>query len=212
MEYTTRSKIEAYTGSNLAAIDAHVTAWIASVQAWIDRYCGRTFEAALGTRYYDGNRRDRILVDPFIGNATVLLLNYDGSTWLTLTQGAGNDFLPYPLNSTEKNELVLMPNAKTGVFARAFENILDEIDEETDADIKRLISVTATFGASATVPADVELAATKLVASIAEKSTDGGDLVSESLGDYSHSFAEVDELADALGIYNILDQWREPTI
>lgn len=201
--------------NDLSGIDSHVTAWIASVKAWIDRYCGRTFEAATETRYYDGNRKDRILIDPFVSLTSVKLLNYDGSDWITLTEGAGSDYVAYPLNSTEKNELVLMPNARTGVFARAFENILDDVDGETDADVKRLIEVTGSFGASATVPADIELAATQLVAEIAARrgvGGAGGPVKSESLGDYSYSLGDIDEAAKALGTFNILDGWREPTL
>jgi hypothetical protein len=216
MSYTTRDKVEKLINEDLSGIDSTVTAWIASVKAWIDRYCGRVFEAASETRYYDGNRKDRILVDPFVGNATVLLLNYDGSTWMTLTQGTGSDFLPYPLNATEKFELVLMPNARVGIFARAFENILDEVDGETDADVKRLVSVNATFGGSLTCPADVELAATQLVAFLAKTRTGGGSgtVKSEKLGDYAITYSdnEMDEAANALGIYSILDGYREPTI
>jgi len=131
-----------------------------------------------------------------------------------LTEGAGADFVSYPLNETQKYELVLMPNASIGVFARAFENLLDDDDAAGGADVKRLISVTAAFGASTTCPADVELAATKLVAKIAEKRLKGSDgkVTAESLGDYSISFGDVDSEADALGIFNILDQWREPSI
>lgn len=213
MAYTTRQKVEALTKLDLSAIDSSVTVWIASVKAWIDRYCGRTFEAASASKYYDGNRSDRLLVDPFIGVPTeVLLLNHDGSTWMTLTEGAGADYVAYPLNETEKNQIVLMPNARAGIFARAFENIIDDTDMEQETDIKRLVKVTASFGASTTVPADVEMAATMLVGKIAEKREKGGDLQSESLGDYSHSFKDIDEEADALGVYNILDAWREPMI
>jgi hypothetical protein len=216
MAYTSRQKVEQYIGDDLSDIASEVTNWIASVKAWIDRYCGRTFEAASETRYYDGNGKSRIFVDPFVGTPTeVSLLNLDGTTHATLTEGATNDYVAYPLNSTEKNEIVLMQGAAIRRFTRAyFEDILDDEDiGRSDAEEdRRLLKVTADFGASATVPADVELAATKLVAQIAEKRLKGGPLASESLGDYSHSFGEFNETADALGVYNILDQWREPNI
>lgn len=214
MPYTNRDKIEKYLNADLSAIDSTVTSWIASVKAWIDKYCGRAFEAASTTKYYDGNRRERLLVDPFVGAATVELLNYDGTTWMTLVEAASGDFLSYPLNETQKSELVLQPNARVAIFARAFENLLDVEDSPSGADVLRLVKITANFGASTTVPADVELAATKLVAKIAEKRLKGSDgsIKSESLGDYSISLGDVDEAAGPLGIYNILDQWREPSI
>lgn len=213
MAYTTRAKVEAFMNADLSSVDSSVTAWIASVKAFIDRYTGRTFEAASETRYYDGNNKDRIIIDPFVGSATVQLLNYDGSVWLTLTEGADGDFVTYPLNETQKWELVLMPNASVGIFARAFENLIDEGDED-GADTKRLIKVTASFGASSSVPADIELAATQLVAAIAERRVSGGvgAKKAESLGDYSVTFADVGIMAEELSVTSILDGWREPTL
>lgn len=191
MSYTTRTKVQQYMNSDLSAIDSEVTAWIASVKAWIDNYCGKTFEGVSETRYYDGNGKDRIVIDSFVGAPTVQLLNFDGSVDTTLVEGAGSDFVTYPLNTTEKYELVLMPNSSRSRFSRAFENLLDD-DDLTDADIKRLIKVTATFGGSATVPADVELAATMLVAAIAKGRQSGGNgtLKSETLGDYSVTYGD----------------------
>lgn len=217
MAYTTRDKVEKYLNADLSGVSGAVTDWIASIAAWIDKYCGKSFETSATTKYYDGNGRNRILIDSFIGTPTsVLLLNTDGSTRFTLTEGAGNDYVAYPLNATEKNEIVIMPGSPVRRFSRAFfEDILDD-DESNDPAFteRRVLAVTASFGASTLVPADIELAATKLVAKIAEKRLKGSDgsIKSEKLGDYAISFGDIDDGAEALGVYNILDQWREPTI
>jgi len=191
--YTTQSKVEQYLNTDLSAVSSEVLKWIASVQAWIDKYCGKTFEASSETRYYDGNGKQRILIDSFIGNPTVAILESDGTVHLSLTEGPAEDYITYPLNESEKNELVLVTTANILSFLRG----------------KRRLRVTATFGASSAVPADVELAATKLVASIVEKRTKGGETKSEKLGDQTISYKDIDEEASALGIYNILDQYRE---
>lgn len=189
MAYTTRSKIEQYLSADLSAIDSLVTEWISAAKLIIDKYTGKTFEVAAETRYYDGNGSDRIFIDSFYGvPTTVALLNYDGSVDTTLVEGADQDYVAYPLNTIEKNELVLMPNARRQFFSRAFDNILDDENPQADQNIKRLIKVTANFGTSATVPADVALAATMIVAKVAEKGLKGGTPASESLGDYSISF------------------------
>ena len=192
--YTTQSKVEQYLNIDLSAVSSEVTNWIESVEAWINRYCGKTFEGTSVTRYYDGNGKQRILIDSFTGTPTeVSILEIDGTVHLTLTEGQSEDYIIYPLNETEKNELALVTSA----------NILSFIKG------KRRLKVTAVFGASAAVPADVELAATKLVASIAEKRTKGGETKSEKLGDQTIVYKEIDQAADALGVFNILDQYRE---
>jgi len=192
--YTTQSKVEQYLNTDLSAVSSEVLNWIASVEAWINRYCGKTFEGSAETRYYDGNGKRRILIDPFTGTPTeVSVLELDGTTHLTLTNGPAEDYIIYPLNETEKNELALVSTSNIAAFLSG----------------KRRVKVTASFGASTSVPADVELAATKLVGTIAEKRTKGGETKSEKLGDQTISYKDIDEEAEALGIYNILDQHRE---
>lgn len=192
--YTTQAKVEQYLKADLSAVSSEVTNWIASVKAWIDRYCGKTFEGSSETRYYDGNGKQRILIDSFTGNPTLVeILEIDGTTLLSLTEGQSEDYITYPLNETEKNELALVTSANMQSFIKG----------------KRRLKVTAVFGASTSVPADVELAATKLVASIAVKRTKGGETKSEKLGDQTLAYKDIDEEATALGIYNILDAHRE---
>ncbi len=193
--YTTQAKVEQYLNTDLSAVSSEVTNWIASVKAWIDKYCGKTFEGSSETtRYYDGNGKQRILIDSFIGiPSEVSILEVDGTVHLALTEGQSEDYIIYPLNETEKNELALVASANILSFLRG----------------KRRLKVTAVFGASTTVPADVELAATKLVGTIAEKRTKGGETKSEKLGDQTLTYKEINEEADALGIFNILDQHRE---
>lgn len=217
MAYTTRDKVEKYLNTDLSSVSGAVTDWIAWITAWINKYCGRTFETASADKYYDGNGKDRILVDSFVGvPTTVAILNSDGTVRFTLTEGADNDYVAYPLNSTEKNEIVLMPNSPIRAFSRAFfEDILDDTDiNDPGFTERRVLKVTAAFGASTSVPADIEMIATKLVGQIAQKRLKGaeGSVLGEALGDYSIRYGEIDENADALGVYQVLDQWREPTI
>ena len=197
MSYTTKAKIEKVIGQDIpVAYNTAITDWIASVKVWIDKYCGKTFEAASEDRYYDGNGLRELAVDSFVGSATVLILNPDGTTMQTLTQGQADDFVTWPYNDTEKNRLVLMSEASIGAFPTG----------------KRRVKVTATFGGSSAVPADIELIAFKLVGSIYTKGQDGGPVSSETLGDYSVSFAKIDEEAEALGIYNTLNEYRDINI
>lgn len=191
MAYTTKAKVDLLNGGD---IDSTLfTALLASVKAFIDRYTGKTFEAVSETRYYDGNGQDSILIDSFIGTpSSVKILNSDGTTYDTLTEGQASDYVITPFNSTEKNVLRLTGNGYWGRFASR----------------GRILEVTATFGASTTVPADIEYVATKLIADLG--SAQGSSVIkSESLGDYSVSYGDVSNSAAAMGITTILDLHRD---
>lgn len=191
MAYTTKAKVDALTGGNIDS--ALFTTLLASVKAFIDRYCGKTFEGVSETRYYDGNGLKEILVDSFTGTPTeVSILNSDGTTYDTITEGQANDYVALPLNSSEKNVIRLTGNGYWANFASR----------------GRVLKVVATFGASASVPADIEYVATKLVANLGGES-ESLNIKSESLGDYSVSYDDIDDDARAMGVMTILDMYRD---
>lgn len=193
MAYTDQSTIEKYLSIDIdSSYSSQLTSWIAAVKTWIDRYTGKTFEASSSDRYYDGCGESSITIDSFVGSPTVVILNSDGTIDETLTEGASDDFLSYPLNSTEKNRIVLTSRK----FPRG----------------NRRIKVTASFGFSTSVPNDIALIATKLVAKVLEKGIDGGKLASSQIGDQQVNFESIDEAAEALGIYQTLDMYRDISI
>lgn len=200
MAYTTIAKVEGLIGKTIpASLSATVNEWIAATKVWIDNYTKTTFEAASSDRYYDGNSEGSLFVDPFVGAAAVVLLNPDGSTLSTLTEGIASDFITYPLNTTAKSEIRFTRNGTYYKFPKG----------------NYRVKVTATWGKSSTVPADVELAATKLVAELVNGNFGQGDLASVTLGDYSLTYNKigVDEAAQkAMSAMNILDHYRDITI
>lgn len=188
MAYTTQTKVEDYTQSSLSGI-VSLNSWIAAVKLYIDKYCGKTFEISGDTtRYFDGNGKDRILVDSLISITTIQILDNDGNVETTL---GTTDYILYPLNETEKNEVRL-----TGDSAVAF-----------TSGNKRL-KIVGQFGNAASVPDDISLAATMLVAECVSASA-GGTKKSESLGDYSVTYDFLTNSTRALGIDKILDQYRD---
>ena len=195
MSYTNKSKVEKYLNVDISAsFDTQIAGWIASVKTWIDKYCGKTFESASSVKYYDGNGKRELDFDDCSSVPTeVLILDIDGTTAFTLTEGASNDYLVYPLNESTKNQLRLVSGATIGYFPNR------------DSSVK----ITAPFGFSASVPEDVELIATKLVGEIVKEGLKGGKLASISLGDYTANFQKIDEMADPLGIDQILDMYRD---
>lgn len=194
---TTRANIEQHLNADLSAVDSYVTKVINAVEQFIKNYTGKDFTAVAETRYYDGSGNDRLLIDSFYGTPTLVrILETDGTELLTLTQGQANDYIIYPLNSTEKNELVLTVGASIGYWPSG----------------RRRVMVTATFGVSASVPADIEIVATELAAAILEKRIKGGVASSESLGDYSISFKDIEAEANLMRAENILDLHRDIAI
>lgn len=195
MAYTTQAKVEAYANIDLSSVSSQVTFWISAVKAYIDKYVGKTFEASSETRYYDGNGEACIMVDPFVGSPTVTILNQDGTDFRTLTEGADEDYILYPLNKTEKYEIRLSLGNSIGSFPC----------------FQRAVKVTATFGEATTVPDDISLVATMMVAEIARART-GGEAQSESLGDYSITYVDVSKSANLVGANVILDTHRDVII
>jgi hypothetical protein len=195
--YTSQTRVENYGGIVIdTSLVTSFTQWVGAAKLWIDNYTGKTFETSgAEDRYYDGCGEQTLLVDSFYGTPTVSILETDGSTvQQVLTQGV--DFITGPQNRTEKSEIILMPTNSVGVFPNG----------------TRRIKINATFAVSSTVPADIELVATKLVTDIIDKGLKGGRYSSFSLGDMSMNFQAIDEVADPLGIYSILDRYREITL
>ena len=195
MAYTNQAKVEAYANLDLSSVSSQVTFWISAVKAYIDKFCGKTFEATSETRYYDGNGEACLMVDPFVGSPTVTILNQDGTDFRTLTEGADQDYITYPLNKTEKYELRLSLGNSIGSFPC----------------YPRAIKITATFGEATTVPDDVSLVATMMVAEIA-RARSGGNAQSETLGDYSITYVDVTKSAELVGANAILETHRDVII
>lgn len=199
MSYTDKGRIQRFLNVDIAnSYDTQIDDWIAEVQSWIDDYCGKTFEAVTEDRHYDGDGTKELIVDGFVdGTITELsILNVNGSVEATLTEGHDEDFIAYPLNSNEKHLIRLTANASRSVFPSR----------------KRGVKITADFGYSATVPNQIRMVATKLVATLVEKGLKGGKLSEVQLGDYRAKFEKIDEDFAAMGIYQTLDMYRDISI
>lgn len=189
MAYTDKTQIEAYTGTTIpATLTTQLTAWITAAEEWINSYVGFKFEDGLVAtkKTYSGNGQKTLFVQPFYSPTSITILDEDGNQEETLTS---DDYILYPLNSTGKNRIELKSDAS--IFGKT-----------------KRIEINAMHAFGSTVPQQVQLVATKLVAKILNENFKGGEITSQSLGDYSVSFAKVDEEADVLGIKQILDFYR----
>jgi len=73
------------------------------------------------------------------------------------------------------------------------------------------VKITGKFGYASSVPADISLVATKLVAGIIEERGLRGIGItkSEKLGEYSVTFEDIEKIASKLDVYKILDKYRK---
>ena len=195
MAYTNKGNIQRHLNVDIAtAYDTQIDNWIAAVAAWIDRYCGKTFESGSETRYYDGNgTREQKFDDMSSVPTEVKILDSDGTDVATITEGHSNDYLVYPLNTSPKNTLRLVPSSTVSHFPKR----------------TRSVQITAPFGFSTAIPVDIEQIATTLVSEIVSVGLKGGKLSSVQLGDYEAAFQKIDEKAGAFRIFQTLDMYRD---
>lgn len=192
--YTEKAKVEKYLTIDIdESYDAQIDLWIMAVQRYIDNYTGTTFSAPTETRYFDGNGEREMTIDHFVSITTVEILEASGDdVAYTLTEGKGEDFVIFPYNSESAFKLILVLGSTIAVWPSG----------------ARRVKVTGVWGEKSTVPEDIELAATILVSSVVEKGLKGGTIATESLGDYSVAFKDVDTLANVMDVKEILNRYK----
>jgi len=195
MSYTKKGQIQNYLAIDIdTSLDSQITDWITAVSNYIDRYTGKSFEQSSSEiRYFNGSGRKDIDIDDFLSLSSVQILDSNASgVAFTLSEGRDNDYITYPYNDTRKYRLILTVNAQVAIWSIG----------------KQRIKITGVWGESSTVPKDIELAATMLVAGIVEKGLKGGSVQSESLGDYSVTFKNIDDISSVMGVREILNHYK----
>lgn len=141
MAYATTAELKAYLGISGTSDDTLLAALITRAQAAIDSYCGRTFQAASGTRYYDWRDvdGDTLYLDADLVSVTTLT-NGDG------TEIAETEYVLEPRNGTPKYAIRLLSTSAWSVG----------VDEE--------IAVAGQWGWSESPPADIVQATIRLAA------------------------------------------------
>lgn len=194
--YTNKGSIQNYLMIDIdASFDTQIERWISVVKSYIDKYTGRKdgFESASSVKYFDGNGKREIDIDECTSVTSVQVLEANGDgVEFTLVAGLEEDYVTYPYNTTPIYRLKLVANSQLGAFYSG----------------EKRVKVTAIWGHSTSVPADIELAATMLVSSIIDKGLRGGKVQSESLGDYSVTYGGIDETAQAIGVKSILNKYK----
>ena len=209
MSYIDKAQIEKYMGLTIdSGLDGFMTTLISAVENYIERSCGgrhfakRWFEDndSEKTFRYDGNDNTKILIDDL---RELISLTVDDEA---LTED--EDFHLYPLNASEFDmpyewiELIQPETRLLNVNSRLSSSPPYIFDKG-----QKTIVIVGKFGFSTTVPDDIKLAALKIISGIIKENVGDSDLrevTQESLGDYSASYAKIKDMANRLGINDIL--------
>jgi len=196
MVYTTEQKVKDYLqidNFTHSRTSAAISDWISAVEEWIDNYCGRTFENEATTRLYNGNNRSELITDDFTTLTKIELLDEDGD--VDDSTSDATDWFTKPANAKPKMAVKLNPEGQSfrTIFPKGTQNIKLHGD----------------FGYETSVPKAVEMAATMLVAELVKNHDQGsGDKKSESLADYSVTYADIDRIASEINAKGFLEQFK----
>lgn len=205
--YITKDQVKKYHGINWSAgLDTFIDTLIAAAQSYIENYTERKFEApdpdTAVTRYFNGNDGTSLPIGD-LRELTSLVV--DG---VTLTNET--DFYLYPLNAEEDSKPytrieLIQPETRLNASPR-----LDLSSPYVFERAQRNVAVTGKWGYSATAPADVQVAAMKLVGGMIKENIGDNDLrevKSETLGEYSVTYESIKQISGLLGVDALLDQY-----
>lgn len=145
MSYTTKQKVEESVKVQIP--DEVFDDLLFRAKKIIDDYYGQNFKLEMETRIYNGNGREVLDIDLFTAPAIITMLKENGDDETTLIEGQSGDYVLAPYNSTEKKQIILMPNGRYQNFQERFQTV----------------KVETTFGESSDVPPVVQDATTELV-------------------------------------------------
>lgn len=177
--------------------------WIAGVERIIDQITGRNFKAdsSATARVYDGDDTDKLLIDEAIAVTVVEVGNDDyGGSFTTVASSGADRYYLEPNNYAVKG----LPISAVVLSAREW------IAGRQNA------RITAKWGYSAEVPADIKLVATVFVAGIINQHRQGGsEIKSETIGNYSvtyNSDKDTNTWADFENAKRLLDTYKRHII
>jgi hypothetical protein len=219
MNYITKSQLEQYTGLQ---IDEELDAFLDLITAFAKEYIDdslstegvgkRWFDDAdtSSTRYFNGNGMARMYIDD-LRSVTSLVASITVGSGITLVQNT--DYFLYPLNAVADGkpfEYIELINPAFNLPANSRMSVFGAGSPYTFYEGQRNIAITGKWGYNAinsNLPPLVKMATLKICAAVIKENIGDNDLkelTSESLGEYSASYAKIAEIADRLGVSNIL--------
>ena len=195
--YTNKSRIQNYLMINIDdSFQTQINEWISAIKEYIDNYCGREFEdESVSSKLYDGDGTKELLIDDLYSFIKIEILDANTGA-IDYTIDNSDEYYSYPANKTPYTRIVLNSyNSPIAWFPKGKQNI----------------KLYGSFGYASTVPEDIRLVATKLVAGIIEEKNIQmtGEIKSESLGEYSVTLQDVSKMSNHLQVESILDKYRK---
>ncbi|TXH44815.1 MAG: hypothetical protein E6Q97_32160 [Desulfurellales bacterium] len=185
--YCTEVDIENYLLTNIdPSFSTQITAWIEAVSAHIEKYTGRIFvaDSVASARLFEGKSSNKLLIDECVAVTVVEQGDTYGENFTTVSSG---DYQLLPYNEIPKTAIGL----KRTVWGLGVHRI------------------TAKWGYSVAVPADIKFAATVLASGIVWAQVyPNGSKKSEQIGNYEVSFKDEKGDADYDRAMAILDSYR----
>lgn len=191
--YTSQTKIENYLLIDIdESFEDQITAWIEEIEAYIEQMTGRVFvaDSEVSQRRYTGDGTSILLIDDCIEITEVKLSKDDDA--LTVD----DDYVLLPQNAVVRG----VPINKIQLIAGRF----GVTPQDT--------YITAKWGYSEDVKADIATVATVLVAGIVNYAWNAeGEVKSESIGRYTVTYKDKTEWADFERAKQILDSYKKYT-
>ncbi len=202
--YTTKTKIENYILQDIASsFDTQLASWIEGVEKIIEQITGRIFiaDSVASARVYDGDGKSSLLIDECVAVTKVEVGNDSyGSTFSEVAATGADRYFTEPANAIVKNMAIHKITLNARCFPEGIQNN----------------KITAKWGYSVAVPADIEFAATVFVAGILNQHRQGGDQIkSERIGNYDVTYntdKEGDSFADFTRAKEILSAYTKLNI
>ena len=185
--YTSKINLERYTLQTIdVSFDTQITAWIESIEKFIEKFTGRIFiaDTTASEKVYDGEGGSKQKFDEFI-SLTKVEIGEDTKTEIT-----SDNYRIYPNNEERKNKVQLKEN----YFTKGYQNV----------------TITAKWGYSIACPAELTLAATTLLAGVINYSNNAkGKIRSESIGRYTVAYTDDQGWQDFKRAMMILDSYKK---
>jgi len=183
--YTTKEQIENYLLITIdPSFDDQVADWIAKIESYIDSYTERNFKAdsMASVRLYDGSGTGEVIIDDCV---SIEKVEYGTETPFSEIE----EYITYPANAAPKTKIA----RRYSVFPCGKQNV----------------RITAKWGYSVEVPADIEFIATIFAAGVINYSLHAdGEVSSMNVGRYSVSFKDEKQWQDFERASKLLELYR----
>lgn len=194
--YTNIDAIEAYLLIDIAQyFEEQVNEWIAEVEKFIENVTNRTSfiaDASATARYYDGENTRELFIDDAV-DITEISLGTDDNATVYEPADLREEYMLYPANALVDKKPYSSIKLTSGIFPRGDQNI----------------RITAKWGYSVTVPADIKLVATMLVSDIIEESMSAeGEVQSMSIGRYSVTYKTEERWQSLAEVKAMIETYR----